>query len=293
MININIHLETVILESLMALEKLRLKWIYFSQNVTSSFQELREDLDFSDVTLACGDIDIEVHKVVLASGSNFFRDILKKHKHSHPLIYLRGVKSNYMKALVTFLYDGEVSILEQDLDNFLLLAQELKVKGLEEQITTDQIIKEPLQISNQQQINMVFSQNNTDKNNDDHWHENIDTGKEYKDTIYREGVTDSKTYLNKNEESNKNQEGKGSDVLFDGILENHATTLNSMCEKINGIWTCTICGKTTNHNNKGHLRDHVGVHVKDLAFPCKNCGDIFRSTSGLRKHFYRLHFKHD
>ena len=37
---------------------------------------------------------IEAHKVILAASSPFFQAILKKNKHTHPLIYLRGMKSN-------------------------------------------------------------------------------------------------------------------------------------------------------------------------------------------------------
>ena len=45
---------------------------------------------------------IEAHKVILAASSPFFQAILKKNKHSHPLIYLRVMKSNlsYVWSLV-------------------------------------------------------------------------------------------------------------------------------------------------------------------------------------------------
>ena len=48
-------------------EKLCLKWHDFQDNVKSAFGNLREDSDFTDVTLACVDgHEIEAHKVVLA-----------------------------------------------------------------------------------------------------------------------------------------------------------------------------------------------------------------------------------
>ena len=75
-------------------EKLCLQWNDFKENITSSFKELREDRDFTDVTLACEDgQQIEAHKVVLASSSPFFMEFLKKNKHPHPLLYMRGLKS--------------------------------------------------------------------------------------------------------------------------------------------------------------------------------------------------------
>ena len=72
-------------------EKLYLQWNDFKQNISSSFGELREDKDLTDVTLACEDgKQVEAHKVVLAASSPFFKDILKRNKHPHPLIYMRG-----------------------------------------------------------------------------------------------------------------------------------------------------------------------------------------------------------
>ena len=73
-------------------ERLCLQWNDFKQNISSSFGELREDKDLTDVTLACEDgKQVEAHKVVLAASSPFFKDILKRNKHPHPLIYMRGL----------------------------------------------------------------------------------------------------------------------------------------------------------------------------------------------------------
>ena len=72
-------------------EKLCLQWNDFEDNVKSAFGNLRECTDFNDVTLACEDgRQIEAHKVVLAASSPFFQTVLKKNKHSHPLIYMGG-----------------------------------------------------------------------------------------------------------------------------------------------------------------------------------------------------------
>ena len=114
-----------------ASEKLCLQWNDFKENITSSFRELREDRDFTDVTLACGDgQQIEAHKVVLASSSPFFMELLKKNKHSHPIVYMRGLRSEDIVAIMDFLYLGEADVSQDNLDSFLALAEELKLKGL-------------------------------------------------------------------------------------------------------------------------------------------------------------------
>ena len=72
-------------------EKLCLQWNEFKENVNLVFGKLRGDKEFTNVTLVCEDgHQMEAHKVILASSSPFFEKILKKSKHPHPLIYLKG-----------------------------------------------------------------------------------------------------------------------------------------------------------------------------------------------------------
>ena len=74
-------------------EKLCLQWNDFKDNVNTAFGSLREDSDFTDVTLASEDgQQLEVHKVILAASSPFFQNLLKRNKHSRPLINMRGLQ---------------------------------------------------------------------------------------------------------------------------------------------------------------------------------------------------------
>ena len=88
-------------------EKLCLKWNYFQENLNSVIGVLKNDKEFSDVTLACEDgTQVEAHKVMLASSSPFFMEILKRNKHPHPLIYMREIKAEKLVAIIDFLYFG-------------------------------------------------------------------------------------------------------------------------------------------------------------------------------------------
>ena len=112
-------------------EKLCLKWNDFQENLNSSFEVLRNDQDFADVALVSEDgTQIMTHKVILASSSPFFMEMLKKNKHPHPLIFMRGLKAEDLVAMVDFLYFGEANVNQESLDVFLGLAEELKLKGL-------------------------------------------------------------------------------------------------------------------------------------------------------------------
>ena len=112
-------------------EKLCLQWNDFQENVNAAFGNLREDHEFADVTLACEDgQQIEAHKVILAASSPFFQNLLQRNRHPHPLVYMRGVKSEDLLAIVDFLYCGEANVFQENLDSFLAIAEELKLKGL-------------------------------------------------------------------------------------------------------------------------------------------------------------------
>ena len=111
-------------------EKLCLQWNDFRENVSSAFGDLREDKEFTDVTLACEDgQQVEAHKVVLIASSPFFLNILKRNKHSHPLIYMR-VKFENLTTMIDFFHHGGANVFQENLDPFLALAEELQLKGL-------------------------------------------------------------------------------------------------------------------------------------------------------------------
>lgn len=121
-----------------ATEKFCLKWNDFESNISHSFRELREDKDFFDLTLACDDENhVSAHKVILSACSPFFRSILRRLKHEHPMLYLKGIKHSDLTAVLNFMYHGEVNVAQEDLNSFLAVAEELKVKGLTQQQKPD------------------------------------------------------------------------------------------------------------------------------------------------------------
>ena len=115
-------------------EKLCLQWNDFQVNISSAFRDLKDDRDFTDVTLACEDgQQVEAHKVVLISSSPFFLNLLKMNKHPHPLIYMRGLKHDDLVSIMDFLYHGEANVFQENLDSFLGIADELQLKGLKKE----------------------------------------------------------------------------------------------------------------------------------------------------------------
>ncbi len=96
-----------------------------------AFRELRQEKDFFDVTLTCDDDQqLEAHKVILSACSPFFRNILRRNPHQHPLLYLKGVKYTDLQSVLNFMYHGEVNVAQEELNSFLAVAEDLRVKGL-------------------------------------------------------------------------------------------------------------------------------------------------------------------
>lgn len=113
-----------------ASEKFCLKWNDFEHNVSSAFNDIREEKDFFDVTLVCENNQVQAHKVIIAACSPFFKTILRRNPHQHPLLYMKGVLYDDLVSVLNFMYKGEVNVAQEQLNSFLAVAEDLQVKGL-------------------------------------------------------------------------------------------------------------------------------------------------------------------
>ena len=108
-----------------------LRWNDFATNTTRAFGLFRKEDFLQDVTLVGEDNhQVAAHKLVLSSCSEYFKNIFKKNKHSHPLVCLDGITSTDLDNILNYIYDGKVNIYQDDLDRFLKLAQRFKLEGL-------------------------------------------------------------------------------------------------------------------------------------------------------------------
>ena len=232
-------------------DKFCLKWSQFAENITQSYKELREESTFFDVTLACDDdFQIEAHKVVLSASSTFFKHVLKRNQHNHPLIYMRGLNRKSVEAIVDFMYYGEVNVDQEDLNGFLTVAQELKVKGLE---------------------------------NKENYASEASTQKVKTDFLYESDPIKSENDIVETIEVDSLSE----EEVFN--REETITSLsgNDTMEMKDGLWVCTFCGKTSSF--KQNLKRHTETHLGGMAHPCTTCGKTYRSTNSLQKHKYTYH----
>ena len=120
-----------------SIEVFSLIWNDFVSNTRNTLVGLKENKDFADVTLVCGDGQTDAHKVILSAGSPFFQKILKNNPHSKPLIYLKGIKFSELQLVLSFIYKGEAHVGMSDLSSFLAVAEDLELKGLSKEYMSD------------------------------------------------------------------------------------------------------------------------------------------------------------
>ena len=255
-------------------EKLCLQWNDYQENTKSALGNLRQDKDFNDVTLVCEDgQQVEAHKVILAASSPFFQKLLGRNKHSHPLVYMRGVKIDDLIAIVDFLYCGEANIAQENLDSFLAIAEELQLRGL--------------------------------MGKKDERAEDLDgSGKNPPSKVLPSPFSETKSSkANPKPERQDNQivraEGKAVTLpsSHSGDLDQLEEMVKSMMEKSENKYAnskdnrtadrCKVCGK---EGRGSAIKDHIEAnHIEGIVIPCNLCEKTFRSRNALKLHNMRLH----
>ena len=255
-------------EVLLTMEKFCLKWNDFQTNLSKTFSSLRQEEHLFDVTLVSDDEQhIAAHKLVLTASSEFFKNILKKAKHSNPMIYLSGFKSKDLHLVMDYIYQGEVQIVQTDLDRFLSVTQQLNIEGLiggdSGEIDTDNSIKEDIESSHTQE------------------------------TIYQESVLDD---FEDNEKllvpSKRISRGDRSVAVVSNASNMEAkAAVDDLVEKTENGWMCKPCGKTTSNRKTAlsDLRRHAEIHIEGLSFDCQLCDKTFRSRNSFNAHKSRQH----
>jgi len=300
-------------------EKFCLRWNDFETNISVAFRELREDKDFFDVTLACDDQQMQAHKVILSACSPFFRSVLKKNPHAHPLLYLKGVKYVDLVAVLNFMYHGEVNVAQEELNSFLAVAEELKVKGLTQnspsspgrrdpvtaapkrQIVTDPVPPPPpkrprppppIAAPEEEEIQEVASvkaeprepqYHPQEQEQVDH-HQSLAQVDEYGG---EEGYTEED--YGQYEEGYAMMASAGAEGNKAGPIDSPEDLYRFLSKLDTGGFSCTLCMKYSacRRDGKNHLE---AIHFPDrFSYNCPFCGKEHNSKNTLNVHISRHH----
>ncbi|XP_013776958.1 protein tramtrack, beta isoform-like isoform X3 [Limulus polyphemus] len=116
----------------MGTQQFCLKWNNHHSNMLSVFEQLLNNEALVDVTLACEGHSLKAHKVVLSACSPFFQTLFVDNPCKHPIVIMKDMRYVDMKAIIDFIYHGEVNVSQDQLSALLKTAETLKVKGLAE-----------------------------------------------------------------------------------------------------------------------------------------------------------------
>ena len=303
-------------------EKFSLKWNDFQANASNSFRKLRNTDDFYDVTLVSDDHkQVSAHKIVLCASSEYFKNILKNNKHSHPLLCLNDVDANELNNVLDYIYNGELQIHQDHLDQFLQVAHRFQLEGLAQQ---DYANKTESKTSNW----LDFLDNEKDEDaiilDETEYSESV--GKALSDfakppidrsvaTVQQTTVMeldqkikgklekDDDAVMLEDSEYNEPVEETLSDLVkpprdrrvddkpssFENIEELDQRIEEKIGRQEDGKFVCKPCGKL--FKVKQHAKEHTEIHFVGLSFPCPHCESRLRTRTSLRMHVCKYHKK--
>ena len=250
-------------------EKLCLQWNDFRDNVCSAFGDLRDDKEFTDVTLACEDgQQVEAHKMVLIASSPFFLNLLKKNKHPHPLVFMRGVKFEDLVSMVDFLYNGEANVYQENLEPFLAMAEELKLKGLKRQEEADFPPEKALKSRPTQDKSKTSS---------------------FFPTAEQKTLTPKS-----NNETNRSPATETTLALTGSFdlegLDRNVKSMMAFSENMINKSRARICKECGKEGQMISIMNHIEAnHMPGLSIPCNHCEKILNTRHALKQHFRKFH----
>ena len=199
-------------------------------------------------------------------------------KHPHPMVFLRGVDSNLVLALMSFLYEGETSICKEELEDFLTAADDLKLLGLTGGLE-DPLVK----TSNAKDAEKTMA-NYGEKKAKQHKTLKKEVAFDMRVPKMEEGYEDA---------GDPSVENLSVNSVFSpskraGVEEKLMSMMERLRERSEFKWRCKVCDRRTK-GSKDNMRRHVEKHIDGLSYPCLRCGKVSKSSTGLKMHMVNYH----
>ena len=283
-------------------------------NWNNSLYKLRNDKEFSDVTLISEDkVKFSAHKVLLSSCSGMFKFILEGHTNAIPLLYLGGVSSKNLEFILDYIYYGEIKIFQEQLDSFLESAKKLEIDSLMENFE-DETMKKYMN----QKVPIKYPESEESQTLDDtapvipkrEYMNRNDSAKIDVSSMTPEEIVEKKKELcisgggmfscteceyvtkersNMNKHIDKHFVGQDlkacgakidvSSLTSDEIIEKR----KKLCQRIDGMFSCTECEHVTKF--RGNMNKHIEwKHFVGHVYRCNHCNLEFSLQSELNNH---------
>jgi BTB/POZ domain len=108
-----------------------LRWNNHKSNLVEILDALIKMESYVDCTIFVDDqVQFKAHRVVLAANSPYFQAILQDVPMDHCSMIFPGVQEFEMRALLEYMYTGEVNVTQSQIPRIMKIAEQLEVKGL-------------------------------------------------------------------------------------------------------------------------------------------------------------------
>ena len=171
-------------------------------------------------------------------------------------------------AMMDFLYRGEANVLQESLDNFLALANDLQLKGLTGDQNSDRS-QSPERMDQQEVLTEVKPILQKERK----------SGNE-RGSLVRRNFERTVSLVETSDSGQLDQQIKS---MMDST-ENHITRKDGTRKR---AFICKVCGKEAGDSD---MRRHIEAsHISNVSHSCDICGKTSRSRDGLRQHIARVH----
>ena len=201
---------------------------------------------------------------------------------------MKGVKKAELQGIIDFLYNGEASVPQEELETFLETAKVLQIMGIENNYNdlVDTIESHPEVEPKPREIDEDKAMLNRDVRQE------IDIKKENQENIYGTEIVENVEDLHKMAETyfdSLNSEDALEEKNHLVLNANHEldSKTEELIKKKDGLWECKVCGKTSVRKN--HAKNHTEIHLEGINHACTVCSKSFHTRDSLRVHARNNH----
>jgi len=274
-------------------ENFNLKWNDHSSSLIASASLLFSTNQLTDVTIGTADKTFKAHKLVLSICSSSFAALFDATgplaSQHNPYIYMQDIPSNHIELLLKYMYQGEVSVEDNQLVHLIASAKGLGIKGL---CDVDNKEDKPPRTPPKKKLKKCPEMAPPAAIELDHFEAAVvevenDEIIEVEPKLHGDHLMETYDDIVEEEEDDMIP-----DNWYTDNPEDHMNNLGEDHMDDSGTATsdqlpCPYCPKLFASN--WHLKRHVLTHTRENRFKCDVCNKDFSRNDNLKSHLKTIH----
>ena len=102
----------------------------YQNDFMKAVHRLRQNNEYTDVTLQSGDVHIRCHRVVLAVASEYFKAIFRCGEESASHTVQLTMDPDTLTSIIDYIYTGEIELTVDNVESFVVACDVLQLDGL-------------------------------------------------------------------------------------------------------------------------------------------------------------------